>query len=501
MKNLVSLICTLLILAGCGGGGSSGGNTPASDNPTANTPTVETPGQARAMQNRIMPFPTRYNEYDNDAIDIGPTGPGERPKSTNLGSTSDYSSTSTFRVKYGSWNDPAGRDGSVTAAGMVRYLKSFQTQENKEAQEQNRAPRTLEYSASDITVRTIRLHTGITNRERQVVARALREINAALPWEYRLVLASDFTQPSGWNGVPKGEIHIRFTNGKSSWPDGEGYDGTLGIGGVNAMMGGSVLIDTDATQRADPSSAFLQFVLTHELIHAMGIGGHADPNLYPNSILKPTATNWQNARPIYASLDGEALLVNIPSGTRVADLTTSDLGSWDTTGFHLLGFLELDDNPDIEFGAGFRNGLAKPWAHGQKPQTTILLNPTLAGSLRATWSGYLLGFTGNGNTVAGSSEIAIDLKALSGQANFDDLEYWGIKASPGAPGSGTMWKDGDLDYTLAIVREGTIEGFVSTSAPGDDPGMVSGVFVGRAHEGTAGIVKHPDLSAGFGASR
>ncbi len=64
-----------------------------------------------------------------------------------------------------------------------------------------------------------------------------------------------------------------------------------------------------------------------------------------------------------------------------------------------------------------------------------------------------------------------------------------------------MWQDGDLGYTIAIVREGTIEGFVSTSSSGDDPGVISGAFVGSEHEGAIGTVEHPDLSAGFGATR
>ena len=43
--------------------------------------------------------------------------------------------------------------------------------------------------------------------------------------------------------------------------------------------------------------------------------------------------------------------------------------------------------------------------------------------------------------------------------------------------------------------------FVSTFAAGDDPGIVTGGFVGARHEGAAGVQEHPDLSAAFGAAR
>lgn len=38
-------------------------------------------------------------------------------------------------------------------------------------------------------------------------------------------------------------------------------------------------------------------------------------------------------------------------------------------------------------------------------------------------------------------------------------------------------------------------------AQGDDPGVVTGVFVGTTHEGAAGMLEHPGLFAAFGAVR
>ena len=46
-----------------------------------------------------------------------------------------------------------------------------------------------------------------------------------------------------------------------------------------------------------------------------------------------------------------------------------------------------------------------------------------------------------------------------------------------------------------------MEGFASTSGAGSDPGVVAGAFVGAGHEGAAGTLRHPDLAAGFGATR
>ena len=112
-----------------------------------------------------------------------------------------------------------------------------------------------------------------------------------------------------------------------------------------------------------------------------------------------------------------------------------------------------------------------------------------------------MGFTGVGRPVAGDAEIGIDLASLQGRADFRELESWAQETHPGLPGSGRRWGDGDLGYTIGVRTEAGTEMFVSTFAAGDDPGMVTGVFVGTRHEGAAGVLEHPDLSAAFGAAR
>ena len=208
---------------------------------------------------------------------------------------------------------------------------------------------------------------------------------------------------------------------------------------------------------------------------------------------------------LWLTVEGEALLaeIRIAPGTRVADLTVADLGPWDDDGFHLLGRTRLDgtDATAMQFGAGYRNGLGRPWTWGPAPATRLRDNPELSGPRTATWTGSLLGFSGAGRPVTGDAEIGMDITRLQGRADFTELEAWDRETHPGEPGSGHLWGDGDLGYTIDVRTEAGTEVFVSTFAAGDDPGVVTGAFVGARHEGAAGVLEHPDLSAAFGATR
>ncbi|MDE0332408.1 MAG: hypothetical protein OXL41_11120, partial [Nitrospinae bacterium] len=163
------------------------------------------------------------------------------------------------------------------------------------------------------------------------------------------------------------------------------------------------------------------------------------------------------------------------------------LGPWTDVSFHLRG-----DMDDVSFGASSRNGLIQPWAHGPSPETNLADNPALTGS--ASWSGRLLGFTSESESLAGAADLTIDLATLRGQIDFTGLEHWGVNAAPGAIGSGTTWGDGDLGYGV-IVRGNT---FTQT---GGDAGEVTGAFFGARHEGMGGVVERSDMSAGFGGTR
>ncbi len=120
----------------------------------------------------------------------------------------------------------------------------------------------------------------------------------------------------------------------------------------------------------------------------------------------------------------------------------------------------------------------------------------------ARWDGTLLGLTRtDGRTVRGDAAITADFERANGRADFTALESWPHRRHPGSPGTGTQWGDGDLGYTLRVWETGRLSGFDSAAAPGDDPGVVTGVLVGTAHEGAVGVLEHPDLAAAFGGLR
>ena len=487
------LLASLIILTACGGGGS--GISTGSGSSTA-----DTPNQAAVASASILPAPTRQI---NNNIGIGPAfaGSGERPEAVALSSRVNYDD---LVVSYGHWRDTGGRDGSASGADIIRYLQAIQSQEDSDAINQGNPSVEIVTIPSGLTTRTLRMSSSASPEERQIIERIMRDINAALPWANRLELGRDFAGDIDRDTIPRGEIHIRFTSGKDTWPQDEGngdYDeAVLGIGGINTVFGGYTLIDARAVRDGAGASyqGLLQHVALHELLHAMGTLVHVDPAIFPYSVLTPTTRNWQQVPPLYVAIDGEILLADIPAGD-IARVRASDLGAWDEQAFHVLGTLPLNASQTMEFGAGFRNGLAKPWALGPVPATSVSTNPALA--REAMWEGYLLGFANGGNTVAGDTTITIDFGTHRGDVLFDQLEYWGIKAPPGTRGTGTVWQDGDLNYAIRVVREGTIEGFTSTSGTGSDPGVVAGAFVGTEHEGATGTLRHPDLSAGFGATR
>ena len=498
LKLVLVFVCAVA-LAGCGGGGSSsGGGSGAQDASDSNAGV--SPGA-----NLTPPGKGSNSGY----LGIGTAFLGQSPAASSLPATRQTPMGNIW-VRSGNWRDP--RDGSHSASEVIAYLKSFQTQENKDAAEQGKEPgdlRTLKFEKSK---RVLRLY-GATSNEKELVRKAVAEINTALPYNMRITIDQDLSRQivdlteDEEHYAPAGQIHLHFTRGKSSWTTADYDVNTLGIGGTSldcnetqtlcAVTSGFVFIDRIAVG----SDQDMLWVLKHELLHAYGIVAHSNPEKYPDSVLGPILVdNPGNKPPIYLSIDGEGLLAltRIPPGTLVDDLNASHLGNWTDTGFHLLGYAPLGDS-FVQFGVGWRNGLAKPWAYGPKPDTTLRNN--LGTTDSAIWKGTLLGFSGAGNTVAGEAQIAIDLSSMDGDADFTRLEYWAQGSHPGTSGSGRTWGNGDLGYSINVSRGDYGEGFVSTSATGDDPGSVSGMFVGAAHEGATGILEHPDLSAAFGGTR
>ena len=485
-------LAAALLLSACGGGGPSStddeGTAPPSPppHPFAKPPTAEV-GKSSGGRH----------------VGIGPAFAQERPDIDDLETRSPRGA---LEVASGRWRDPLGRDGSASDAEVVRFLRAFQTQQDREGGGELIF---IDFGAQ----KTLRIDSTARASERRATIAALRNINTSLPWKHRILLGPDISERAAPEDVPDDEIHIHFTNGKALWPendDGEGYEpNVLGIGGTNVdreaqrALGGYTYIDRQAVGRDDVR---MEFVVVHELLHAWGMGAHVDPNAYPAAILVPALPRDLNEVPrLWLTVEGEALLaeIKIAPGTRVSDLTVNDLGPWDDDGFHLLGQTRLDgtDAAAMQFGAGYRNGLGKPWIWGPVPATRLRDTPELTGRRTATWAGSLLGFSGAGRPVTGDADIGIDMTSLQGRADFTELESWDRETHPGEPGSGHLWGDGDLGYTIDVRPEAGTEVFVSTFAAGDDPGVVTGAFVGARHEGAAGVLEHPDLSAAFGATR
>lgn len=490
-------ILAFALLSACNGNNGSGVDpaaTPSQDPPAEETPTATA-------------FPVSATiDYTDNIVAIGPGWKYQSPTIDDLETNSSYGA---IEVRSGRWRDPKGRDGSASAADVVRFLKAFQTQAHREDGPGARLA-TVDFGVQ----KTLRIESSALSSERELVVAALRNINTALPWEHRILLGPDISEQLATEDIPAGEIHIHFTSGTSSWPETEGgySPRVLGIGGVNygavngdteahtTVLSGYVYIDRS---RVSPAQASMEFVITHEILHAYGVGAHVDPNQYPDSILVPELDDPDQVPKVFLTLDGEALLaeIRIGHGTLLSELTPEDLGPWSDTGFHLLGWSDLggQNEQKMQFGAGYRNGFGKPWAYGPVPEIRIQDNPEL--SETATWAGSLLGFSRAGRTVAGAAEIGLDFRRFDGRADFTGLESWASGIHPGAPGSGQLWGDGDLGYSVSIEQDGTHASIYSTFAPGDDPGIVTGALVGAAHEGAAGVLEHPDLSAAFGAVR
>ena len=161
------------------------------------------------------------------------------------------------------------------------------------------------------------------------------------------------------------------------------------------------------------------------------------------------------------------------------------LGAWADTSTYLVGRYASSD-----YGIAMRNGVGRPWAIGDEPDVSLADSP-LRGSLK--WRGTFVGLTPIAASVAGDAEIEIDVSTLQGNAAFENLETW-------APGeraiafTGEQWNDGDLNYRIEVLGNTFRE-------TGGDDGTLTGIFVGRNHQGAAGTLERDDITGAFGAER
>ncbi len=231
-------------------------------------------------------------------------------------------------------------------------------------------------------------------------------------------------------------------------------------------------------------------LLAHEIMHALGVSSHVSAIFA--SIMEGTGAihhaeqdGVRKPLSLLYPVDREALQALYGRLDRGDDPT--DFGPWEAT------TLRIDGNgPHANFGVALRNGYAEPWAYGLRPTTTLANNRSLSGS--ATWTGALLGLTPSAESVAGDAEVGVNLATMRGTAQFTALESWTARSAPSGVGSGTQWLDGDLAYTISVRGN-------SFKQTGGDTGILTGIFVGRSHEGAAGTLERSDLTAAFGASR
>ncbi len=383
-------------------------------------------------------------------------------------------------------------------------------------------------------------------------ARAVRLINAALPYGKRILFDSDPAPPSTVIGdVPDGEIFVDFT----PWEDWNDPD--RGSGGISRnrridwryddeaqrwealerrayhiwidteWMRSAYIWDPDTRNwdrtvlesRVDDSDTVVNFrsddyvvrTIARTLLQALGLVTAVDATSFPDSILNLTdrrTRTVESARGrtfrfnervyvpghVLYPIDREALLAAygpLQPGTLPEDLSAESLGSWSDSSFHLRGALDSSGG-QVTFGVASRNGLAQPWASGRAPSRNLSDNSALSGTV--TWNGALLGMTRSGETVAGAASLAVNLATLDGQLDFTGLEQWSAGAAPGTAGTGTTWGDGDLGYSVSVDGNGFTE-------TGGDHGEVTGVFLGTSHQGMGGVVERNDLAAGFGGKR
>ncbi len=345
----------------------------------------------------------------------------------------------------------------------------------------------------------VELSPSLSAKEVNWVVAAVELVNAALPPDTRMRVG----EADGSNII---DVNFR--------PYTEFAEGT-GATTWNTLSGSEItasLIHVKDSAFAELSHRHFVTLIAHELIHALGLG-HVSPDF--DTIMEATREvyrSWQGygvryvadaeGNPVAVAGEGDPAAISMPMSlvypidrealqvlyTRLnAGADPLSFGSWEGTSLHVAGA-----GQHASFGVAVRNGLAHPWAQGHLPYQDIASNGALSGS--ATWTGTLLGFTPAAEAVAGDAEIGVNLGTLAGRADFTSLETWAAEAAPGEADTGAMWLDGDLGYSIA-VRGNTFR------ETGGDDGTLTGIFTGRAHEGAAGTLERPDLTAAFGASR
>lgn len=469
-----------LTLIACGGGGGGGGKKPTVSEPPRQTALAF----PRAVEQHYLPDPFT-TPASSEAKHMPVYGNGRHlmvgvDQGTNVGRLPKVGKRSDTSIRYGSLVDRVGR--SVVSNYLADVTSSVRR-----------------YGSAPI-VRVI----GQSNaRERERVAAAVQLVNTALPEDTKISIAAalpsfslrDTIQGQGRRFVSgqeiDGTIHVEFLScsdyhgcgqsGGTTWNHSGQYQGDVQNSYVQISRGSSAYAD-------DRNATIL---LAHEIMHALGLygGNHVSPSF--DSIMEAGnqifATSQGSPQPLSLlyPVDREALQAlygRLESGD-----SHDDFGPWASASWHISGV-----GQHAAFGVAIANGYAEPWAYGLRPNISLANNRSLSGS--ATWAGTLVGFTPSSAPVIGDAEIGVNLSTMRGTADFTSLERWPAGATPGSVGTGTMWGDGDLTYSIS-VRGNTFR------ETGGDDGRLTGIFTGASHEGAAGVLQRSDLTASFGAER
>ncbi len=495
------LLCSL-VLAACGGGGG-GGSSPVAMDPdpmeTEQPMETETPTESEPEPERdrvqLLPFPLPDFVCDvicqiTDGEFIGDEHHDVYAPANEAASLQHlpvYTSGPYLRVgvdqgrsvsglaKIGTREDMEIRHGLVSDGESQFIVQSYL---NDAAGERWHTSPPL-----------VRMVGSPSAQQRDWIDGAVRAVNAALPAHARMRMGPAL--PAGYDSLSEdGTIAVKFVpagslggNVAGRTPSRISRSAAGDITGAASMIlldrGANVL--TPGDEGGDRRAVIL---IAHELMHALGLG-HVSPAF--DTIIANNADMYllQQGRQQPASLlypvDREALRV-LYEGRDPANF-----GPWSVLSTHLHG-----NGTHAAFGVATRNRYAEPYAYGLSPSGDLANNRTLSGS--ATWQGVLLGFTPSAAPVAGDAEVGVNLATLTGSAEFTNLERWAAGPAPGEAGTGTMWLDGDLSYTISVTGN-------AFSETGGDDGTLTGIFTGANHEGAAGTLERSDLTAAFGASR
>ena len=333
---------------------------------------------------------------------------------------------------------------------------------------------------------TLRITEGASDKERGIALYAVDLINRALPYEQHIQIGEDAPDDTTVEILPDGQILVAFLDappGIGERPNAEAaadlrieyaYDEDQQRMEKQSLLAARPWLNRTFFDAHGDDEAMLS-VLVHELLHSLGLAGHAS-----NEFLSSNMYNgWvpvTGGLPDIDAVSLQTLYTRLEPRTEPEDLSVESLGLWDSQATAHMGRYG-----DLSFGVTYHNGLSRPWTSGIRPDSDLAENTVIQGTV--SWEGGLVGFTSDQEPLSGETAISVNLGSLSGQAEFTELKS-----------EGAVWGDGSLDYDISVI------GNFFRGIGGDD-GSLSGTFYGQSHEGVAGSLERSDMTAAFGARR